>query len=75
MFVRSIARRTSYCIRSLWINAHTYNLSFQSFLGGRWRGGGSEFLRGKEVHRFEVVHELPCINREEGGWADIKNGG
>ena len=29
---------------------------------------------GKESARFEVVHELPCINRE-GGWANINNGG
>ena len=27
---------------------------------------------GKEGARFEVVHELPCISREEGGSADIK---
>ena len=25
----------------------------------------------KEGARFEVVHELPCISREEGGLADI----
>ena len=30
---------------------------------------------GKEGARFEVVHELPCINREESGLAEIKNGG
>ena len=28
----------------------------------------------KEGARFEVVHELPCISREEGGSPDIKNG-
>ena len=38
--------------------------------------GGSEWVfMGKEGARFEVVHELPCISREEGGWADINNGG
>ena len=30
---------------------------------------------GKEGARFEVVYELPCISREEGGLAVIKNGG
>ena len=29
----------------------------------------------KEGARFEVVLELPCISREEVGWADIKNSG
>ena len=29
----------------------------------------------KEGARFEVLCELLDINREEGGWADIKNGG
>ena len=61
MFVRSIARGSNYCIRSLWINTHNYK--------GEW-----VFLE-KEGARFEVVHELPCISREEGGWANIKNGG
>ena len=36
--------------------------------------GKSGFLWGKGT-RFEVVHQLPCIDREEGGSADIKNGG
>ena len=65
--MRSIARGSNYYIRSLWIDNHTYNLSFQSF----W--GVSGFLWGKEWARFEVVHELPCISR--GGWANINNGG
>ena len=30
---------------------------------------------GKEGARFEMVHELPCISTEEGGSADIKDGG
>ena len=32
-------------------------------------------FHGKGKARFEVVLELPCISREEGGLADIKNGG
>ena len=52
MFVRSIARGSNYRIRSLWINAHIYNLSFHSFLGGEGGGGRIEgersgFLWGK----------------------------
>ena len=44
MFVKSIARGSNYHIRSLWINADTYNLSFQCiymylFFG---KGGGKE---------------------------------
>ena len=69
MFVRSIARGSNYCIRSLWINTHTYSLSFHScfFLGGE-RGDRREeciVLWGKRGDRFEVVR----------GWAGIKNGG
>ena len=33
------------------------------------------FNMGIEGARFEVVHELPCVSREKGGSADIKNGG
>ena len=33
------------------------------------------FYGEKEGARFVVVCELPYISREEGGWADIKNGG
>ena len=47
----------------------------QSFF---WRGGGvagrgNGFLWGKRGLGLKVVHELPGISREEGGWADIKN--
>ena len=73
--MRSIGRGSSYCIRSLWINTHTYNLSFQSFLGKEVAGRGEWIFMGKEGTRFEVVLELPCISTEEVGWADIKNGG
>ena len=71
VFLRSIESGSNYRIRFLWINAHTYIL----------RGGGEVaesrqwIFMGKEGARFEVVRELPCITREEGGWADIKNGG
>ena len=75
VFVRSIERGSNYRIRSLWINAHTYILSFQSFLGGEVAESRQWIFMGKEGARFEVVRELPCITREEGGWADIKNGG
>ena len=42
---------------------------------GRGAGGSEWVFMGKEGARFEVVHELPCISREEVGWADINNGG
>ena len=49
MFVRSIARGSNYRIRSLWINAHTYNnlnflpfFSFFFFLFFVGEGGGGE---------------------------------
>ena len=58
MFVRSIARGSNYRIRSLWINSHTYNLSFLFFsVGGE---GGIEGERvgfyGERGARFELVH-------------------
>ena len=74
MFVRSIARGSNYHIRSLWINVHRYKLSFQYICIYFW-GRGEWIFVGKEGARFEVVHELPCISREEGGSADIKNAG
>ena len=36
-------------------------------------GRGNGFLWGKRGLGLKVVHELPGISREEGGWADIKN--
>ena len=63
MFVRSIARGSNYRIRSLWINAHIYNLSFHSFFGGE--GGRGEDRRTKEWVFMGKVD----------GWAGIKNGG
>ena len=61
MFVRSIARGSNYHIRSLWINAHTYNLSFVFFFRGEGAGRGDRrreecIFMGKEGARFEVVH-------------------
>ena len=64
MFVRSIAKESNYCIKSLWINTHTYNLSFLACFFFFFRGGGGEtiegetsaFLWGKRGARFEVVH-------------------
>ena len=38
-------------------------------------GTGEWIFMGKEGARFEVVLELPCITREEVGWANIKNDG
>ena len=50
MFVRSIARGSSYRIRSFWINAHNYILSFQIFfLRGVGDGGGGR-ERGVEFY-------------------------
>ena len=59
MFLRSIAGGSKYCIRSLWINARTYNLSFHFsfsfflFSFFFFKGGGR--VMGKEGARFEVV--------------------
>ena len=63
MFVRSRARGSNYRIRSLWINVHTYNLSFHSFFSqGKGVGGGGDRRREEcifmwnEGARFEVVY-------------------
>ena len=59
MFVRSIARGSNYRIKSLWINAHTYNLSFHSsFFFHLGMGDRREecIFMAKEGARFEVVH-------------------
>ena len=58
MFVRRIAKGSNYRIRSLWINACTYNLSLIPFF---WEGGGHRereewVFMGKEGASFEVVH-------------------
>ena len=58
MFVRSIVRGSNYHIRSLWINAHTYKLSFYIFflseVGDRRRE--ECIFMGKEGDKFEVVY-------------------
>ena len=57
VFVRSIARGSNYHIRSLWINAHTYNLSFDFFFFRAWGDRRREecIFMGKERDRFEVI--------------------
>ena len=56
MFVRSIARRANYPIRSLQTNTDTYNMSFfVCFLvGGGDRGSQEWVFMGKQGARFEV---------------------
>ena len=62
MFVKSIARGSNYHARTLWITAHSYNLSFRSFFFFFLREGEGDREReelvfmGKEGDRFEVVH-------------------
>ena len=59
MFVRSIARGSNYRIRSLWINAHTYNLSFLFFFsgegGGGLRGWGGDRRRERGVDFYREI--------------------
>ena len=75
VFVRSIERGSNYRIRSLWINAHTYILSFQSFWGVRWQKVGSGFLWGKRGLGLRWFESYLVLLEKKGGWADIKNGG
>ena len=60
--MRSIGSGSNFRIRSSWIKAHTYSLSFHSFFFFRIGEGGQDRRRekcifvGKVGARFEVVH-------------------
>ena len=77
--MRSIARGSNYGIRSLWINAHTYNKSFHFFFGGgrreRIEGWSSAFLWVKRGIGLRWFISQLFLSREVGGWTGIKNGG
>ena len=80
MSVRSIARGSNYLLGlcgltptpefSIYIYIFVCVYYIYIFFFGR----GEWIFMGKEGARFEVVHELPCISREEDGSADIRNG-